>query len=1056
MTTSRFTAFFAVGVLFFVAAASSASASCPNAVFRSGPSAKLPDCRAYELVTPPYTGGVSPGYISFLADLEGMFATDTVTPQGDSVVYQTVGGALGGYPGTGYVDRYRAKRTSGGWVTGAISPGGTMSSGGGPGGISADHEYTVERVGAPTDEVWPGLGGHNFVDVIRTPNGYEPVGLGSLGFADEAQARWVTAGGDHLIFTTSTRIEPVAALSGATVYDRTPGGPTQVVSLLPGGEAAAQAHFLGATNDGSEVAFNTAGGSLSGDFPIYVRRNNAVTKEVVRPGGVAVGKELKCTGKPEGATLSYQWLRNGAPIGVTSPTYTIAGADEGAVVQCQVTATNSEGTSIGTSATRVVEPYQGKSFPTQAAASVSPSGESVSVGTPLSCGAGSTGGFTVQYQWLREGSTIGGATSSTYTPVGGDAGGSLQCRVKVSNSEGASVGFSSPVSVYEAAPLASAGPAISNETSPGNSTPAVGGELSCSPGTWSASPTFAYQWLRSGGEISGATTATYTVTVADEGKPLQCQVTATNASGSTQAASDRLVVDPQPGTAPPQQSAPGSVIGNARVGAKLTCQAGTWSGSPSVVYQWLRNGEEIASATASTYTVTVADVGTVIECRVTATNTGGRVVALDAGNGAKVATPTVSAAEAILPQPGFTFGGIFNGRVFYSDADTNQAFEWTANPGDLYIYDLDEEKTIRITDTGDAILVNVSEDGSHAYFVSRSPIGGEGEAGEPNLGVYSVADGSSKFIATLAEKDVTRKEAGYNQFPSLATWSESLVNPSFDHGAAMVHDRSTPDGAVFAFESTAQLTGFDNTEASAEDCGGAEDEKVPVPGQACDEVYRYDTVTEELECISCGPGSGPARGNGRLQTVGHASGLGTIEVEPATVNVPIESLSPDGDTIFFESTEGLVPQDGNGTKDVYRWKKGVGVALISTGQDVGESALYAVTPDGSDVIFATREKLLPQDENGTTVRFYDARVDGGFPPSDESVTEPCAVDACQGAARGAPDAPQVASHSVEGGGNVSRTLRCGKGRRKVVRRGAERCIKSHHHRRASSKRRAAR
>jgi hypothetical protein len=54
----------------------------------------------------------------------------------------------------------------------------------------------------------------------------------------------------------------------------------------------------------------------------------------------------------------------------------------------------------------------------------------------------------------------------------------------------------------------------------------VGSILTAKVGTWSPTPTvIRYTWLRSGKVIAGATTATYTLTVADQGKKLRVRVT---------------------------------------------------------------------------------------------------------------------------------------------------------------------------------------------------------------------------------------------------------------------------------------------------------------------------------------------------------------------------------------------------------------------------------------------------------------------------------------------------------------------------------------------------
>jgi hypothetical protein len=67
----------------------------------------------------------------------------------------------------------------------------------------------------------------------------------------------------------------------------------------------------------------------------------------------------------------------------------------------------------------------------------------------------------------------------------------------------------------------------------------VGQMLTCSEGTWvTPAPTsYTYRWLRDGVAIGGAEANTYTVTAADEGHNISCEVTATDAVGSKSAVS---------------------------------------------------------------------------------------------------------------------------------------------------------------------------------------------------------------------------------------------------------------------------------------------------------------------------------------------------------------------------------------------------------------------------------------------------------------------------------------------------------------------------------------
>jgi hypothetical protein len=86
---------------------------CPNGVFRTGPSSHLPDCRAYEMVTPPYKDA-------------GFVGLDAIAPDGSSVLLQSSGAFAGleGFPDISPEPEalYSTRRTASGWVSAALNP----------------------------------------------------------------------------------------------------------------------------------------------------------------------------------------------------------------------------------------------------------------------------------------------------------------------------------------------------------------------------------------------------------------------------------------------------------------------------------------------------------------------------------------------------------------------------------------------------------------------------------------------------------------------------------------------------------------------------------------------------------------------------------------------------------------------------------------------------------------------------------------------------------------------------------------------------------------------
>jgi Tol biopolymer transport system component len=285
------------------APSAAAEDSCPNSAFRTGSSATLPDCRAYELVTPADTGGVRPTAANF-NEILGAFAAPLVSPSSahDSVMFQTVGGALSGSDGTGNTDRYEAIRGNDGWTSRLIGPTAAQTEQPVPGGITPDHGFYFLTLGTSSAPDYGTLNigesaGRGPVYLHRSDGAFELVGRGSLGESPFVEPNYISSEATHIIFHSGTlagspavQLEPQAPPDGtAAIYDRSLNGPTHVVSLLPGDiTPSTESFFKGASSNGRVVLF-------ANDGILYARVDNSVTRPVAAGAWTPAGVSL--TGK---------------------------------------------------------------------------------------------------------------------------------------------------------------------------------------------------------------------------------------------------------------------------------------------------------------------------------------------------------------------------------------------------------------------------------------------------------------------------------------------------------------------------------------------------------------------------------------------------------------------------------------------------------------------------------------------------------------------------------------------------------------------------------------
>jgi hypothetical protein len=264
----------AVAVVLALVPASAFAEACPNAAYRTGPSAGLPDCRAYELVTPPFKEGAQAG----LREQFPVSQFRRVAPDGSRMILTSLGN-FGDAKAASYVNHYELVRSPSGWTEKNIDLPGTEFA----------FDELVQATPEVTETIFEAARGQSAIEVeskfgvphelfLRAKDGT----LRALGVTGEYEG--ASEGFTHVFYVTE----------GALREYSSPGTTPILVGAAVGGGS-----YDGISSSGSRVFFTGAAGVL------YAQLDEAQTISLSEPSSSDCAA---CDTDPEtraGSTFNY-------------------------------------------------------------------------------------------------------------------------------------------------------------------------------------------------------------------------------------------------------------------------------------------------------------------------------------------------------------------------------------------------------------------------------------------------------------------------------------------------------------------------------------------------------------------------------------------------------------------------------------------------------------------------------------------------------------------------------------------------------------------------------
>ncbi len=285
-----------------------APTACPNEALRTGPSAKLPDCRAYEQITPTEKGGAQ-DIFHYGAALN---QPPNIGVDGNHVRLESPGVQWGANPGPKQ-SNYFFTRAESGWQMTSPSPLGQAGPDYyAPSVFSADLTQIAVEVGWSTSTSIANQS-HSLEFDVGAPGGpYARVAT----IPRSEQSQWVASSADGSKFVLQTQDRTLTGsstgtTSGNDLYEYA-NGQLRQVNVLAGG---AKISTCGATMAGSNQTSNMLEHGISADgsrvffidnctHHLYLRANGAETQDI--------GEYVFLKSNPEGSKLLLEKSSAGA------------------------------------------------------------------------------------------------------------------------------------------------------------------------------------------------------------------------------------------------------------------------------------------------------------------------------------------------------------------------------------------------------------------------------------------------------------------------------------------------------------------------------------------------------------------------------------------------------------------------------------------------------------------------------------------------------------------------------------------------------------------------